>query len=137
MFVATSSIAQVMTSLAENLADKWDSVGLFLGIPYKIIERCKQEDTLDDRMLELVTAWINRKYDVDDYEEPSWRSLVEAVAHKAGGYHRRLAAKLASDHPIVVGKVYFICTIFLKKEVCFLTSRASSRQRSSSSCSSR
>ena len=107
-FLAHSSIAEVETYLLGDLADKWDSVGVFLGIPYKVIEVCKLEETLGGSVHELVAAWIGRKHDVDAYGEPSWRILVEAVAHKAGGYHRRLAARIAYDHPVVAGKSYFI-----------------------------
>ena len=93
-----------MAALAEGVADKWDSVGIFLGIPYKVIERCRLEDTLDERIQELTSAWIGRKYEVESYGEPSWRKLIEAIGHKAGGYHRRLASKLAADHPVLAGE---------------------------------
>lgn len=104
----------MVAALAEGLADKWDSVGIFLGIPYKVIEVCRLEDTLDDRIQELTIAWIGRKYDVEAYGEPTWRGLVEAVAHKAGGFHRRLAAQLADNHPVLPGKYFplqFLCFI--------------------------
>ena len=53
--------------------------------------------------MELVNAWIGRKYEMEIFGEPSWRKLVEAIAHKAGGCHKRQALKLADDHPVFNG----------------------------------
>ena len=85
----------------EGVADKWDSVGIFLGIPYRLIVHCHLKDTLDEKMLELTNAWIGRKYEVETYGEPSWRKLVEAIAHEAGGYDKRFAAELANNHVVL------------------------------------
>jgi len=102
LFPATASSIFVAAALAD-CPDKWDAVGLFLGIPFKVIEWCRLEDTLEERIREVVNAWLGRKYEVEHFGEPSWRKLVEAIAHKAGGYHKRLALKLAKDHPVFIG----------------------------------
>lgn len=91
----------MVAELSEGVADRWDSVGIFLGIPYKVIERCRLEDTVEEKMMTLVSSWVGRKYDVEKFGQPSWRKLVEAVAHKSGGYHKRQATSLANNHPVI------------------------------------
>ena len=87
----------------EGVADKWMSVGLLLGISYKILQICELSDTLDEKVNGVVEAWLGKKYDVESFGEASWRKLVEVVASRAGGCHQALAAKIARQHPIVNG----------------------------------
>ena len=82
-----------------GVADKWTSIGLFLGIPYKYIELFKLEDRLEDSISKMVDAWVRRQHDTQ-FGEPSWRKLAEAVASRSGGHHLRLAAEIARDHPL-------------------------------------
>lgn len=89
----------IVEYLLSGVANKWYSIGLFLGIPYKHMELFKMEDSIEESITEMVKAWLKRKYDVKAFGEPSWRKLVEAVASRSGGGHCGLATKIASDHP--------------------------------------
>ncbi len=85
--------------LLNGVANNWFSIGLFLGIPYKHMELFKLEDSLEESIIKMVDTWMARKQDVEVFGEPSWRKLVEAVASRSGGGHRRLASEIAMDHP--------------------------------------
>ena len=91
----------MVAALLNGVATNWVSVGLFLGIPYKLIEIFKLEDSLEESVGKMVEAWLTRKYDVAVFGEPTWRKLVEAVASRSGGCHQRLAADVARDHPLI------------------------------------
>ena len=114
---ASGSISLVAAALMEGVADRWDSVGIFLGIPYLVIEGCREEHTMEERMRAMVEAWVNRRYDVEKFGQPSWRKLVEAVAHKSGGSHIRQAEMLARNHPTIIpceANKFYWCSLLVK-----------------------
>lgn len=98
--LTSASEMYVVAALLNGVATNWVSVGLFLGIPYKLIEIFKLEDSLEESITKMVDAWLSRKYDVEVFGEPTWRKLAEAVASRSGGCHLRLAAEIARDHPL-------------------------------------
>ena len=46
----------------------------------------------------MVMEWLKRNYDTRQFGEPTWRKLVEAVAHPAGGADKAVARKIARRH---------------------------------------
>ena len=116
VFKAADSLSYVLAALADGIPGKWDSIGIYLGLPYKVIERCRLEDTLDEKIRSMVIAWVRGKYDVEKFGQPSWRKLVEAIAHKSGGYNKRLATNLAPKHPVMSseGKTQVYVMTYLK-----------------------
>ena len=53
----------------------------------------------EDTMQTIIEYWLDRKYNVATFGEPSWKRLVEVVAHKLGGYNSKLAGEIARRHP--------------------------------------
>ena len=98
--IASDHLKYVVAYLMDGVAIHWESIGLFLGIPYKYIELFKLEDSLEDSVAKMVEAWLARKHDVGTFGEPTWRKLVEAVASRSGGGNQRLAANICKDHPL-------------------------------------
>lgn len=88
-----------IVALLDPVATHWDSIGIFLGIPYEDIQRWRLEHSIVDRLTRMVEGWLERKHDVEEFGEPTWRLLVEAVATMSGGNNQRLAAKIAKKHP--------------------------------------
>ena len=70
--VASECIPLVVNTLMNGVADKWTSIGLFLGIPYKSIEVFKMEDRLEDSITKMVDAWVKRQHDTG-----IWRAILE------------------------------------------------------------
>ena len=48
----------------------------------------------------VLLAWLQQKYNVQRFGQPTWRMLVEAVDSPAGGNNHALAQKIASNHPV-------------------------------------
>ena len=84
-----------------KVATKWVSIGILLGIPYDRIQFFETEDDLEKRVSKLVDAWLDKKL---GSEPPTWKTLVEVIAAKAGGDHQALAKQLASEHPATEGQ---------------------------------
>ena len=82
-----------------NVAYKWYSVGLALGLHPDTLKKIEANDRdVDRRLHEVIDRWLRKLYDTTTYGQPSWERLVEAVAHPAGGSDRALADKIARKH---------------------------------------
>ena len=61
-------------------------MGLRLSPEYlRIISHCHEA------LKEIVMAWLQGRYDVQKFGQPTWRMLVEAVDCFTGGSNHRLA----------------------------------------------
>ena len=49
-------------------------------------------------MDEVITEWIKKNYDVNRFGRPTWKALVDAVEHPAGGNNRAEAEEIARRH---------------------------------------
>ena len=61
------------------------------------IERNYSKDA-ERCLLESIRHWLQCDYDIEKHEPPSWRSLVAAIGHSAGGQNHALAANIAKAH---------------------------------------
>ena len=52
-----------------------------------------------DALNDVLLLWLDQKYNVKRFGQPTWRTLVRAVDKETGGNNRGLALKLASNHP--------------------------------------
>ena len=50
-------------------------------------------------LTKVVTAWLQKHYNVDKFGPPTWQMLVKGVHSPAGGNDYTLAKKIASNHP--------------------------------------
>ena len=51
-----------------------------------------------DCLREVLRRWLNKEYDTDRHDVPTWRKLVEAVAKKTGGSNPAKAEEIAASH---------------------------------------
>jgi hypothetical protein len=78
-----------------NVAYKWNSVGLALGLHPDTLKKIEANDRDVDRCLRaVIESWLKT------HRLPSWKQLVEAVADPAGGNDRALADKIARKHNV-------------------------------------
>ncbi len=49
-------------------------------------------------MCEVIEEWLNGNYNTKKFGVPTWKKLVEVVAHPNGGKNTFLAEKIASEH---------------------------------------
>ena len=59
--------------------------------------KAEQPDT-NSCLREVLSEWLKKMYDTTSYGPPSWKLLVAAVAHRAGGNNRALAEKIAKKY---------------------------------------
>ena len=78
------------------MADKWNKVGLALRLDPSVLSRIRKNfSDVEDCLLEVLTQWLQKAYNTTRFGDPSWKLLVEAVAHPAGGNNPALAQQIA------------------------------------------
>ena len=82
------------------MAHKWRKIGLALRLDPSLLERIRQKSyvDVDDYLSDVLTEWLKKAYNTTRFGDPSWKLLVEAVAHPAGGNDRALAEKIAMKY---------------------------------------
>ena len=85
------------------MASKWKSIGLALRLTPDSLNTIGTKENVTDCLLEVLTQWLKKTYNVEHFGEPSWKLLVKAVSDQAGGSDRALAETIAQKHQ---GMVY-------------------------------
>ena len=81
------------------VACRWRKIGLALRLDPDLLNRIRGNHTdVEDCLEDVVTNWLKKAYDVTRFGAPSWKLLVEAVAHQAGGNDRALAERIAGKY---------------------------------------
>ena len=81
------------------VADKWKKIGLALRLDPDLLRRIRSNNTdVEDCLVDVLTEWLKKAYNTTAFGDPSWKLLVEAVAHRAGGSDRALAEKIAKKY---------------------------------------
>ena len=83
----------------DNVSHKWQSLGEALRLHPSVLDRieCDQLDS-ESRLRKVMTEWLNQAYETDRFGLPSWKLLVDAVAHRRGGNNPALARQIATKH---------------------------------------
>ena len=82
------------------VAGSWGRIALGLGLPprMKSLIAKKHPNNPEDCLLAVVEEWLKGVHNVKKYGHPSWRALLQAVAHPAGGANPALAQSIAAKH---------------------------------------
>ena len=95
---SNAEIRAKATGLQGDLGEvehRWYQLGVLLGLPVHILDGFQENyDDLSERLRAMLQEWLLQG-NTEDYETPSWRVLVDAVEHSAGGGNPRLAEELA------------------------------------------
>ena len=86
----------VVVMETKSLAAKWYEISVSLGIPPGVLEGVRM--LAGDCYLhwsEALKKWIRQNYNTKKFGDPSWRTLLKAIA----GVDKRKFKKLAADHP--------------------------------------
>lgn len=99
LYTGEDDYFDVFTSVA-TLCAKWHDLCLALGLPPSLVSSIKRDHTGDSNgcLREGLISWLQRSYNVDKRGLPTWRKLVEAVDHPAGGHNHALALKIAEQY---------------------------------------
>ena len=83
-----------------DVAHKWKGIGLALRLKPSILDKIHHKGHVDieNYLSDVLTEWLKKAYNTTRFGDPSWKLLVEAVAHPAGGNDRALAEKIAKKY---------------------------------------
>ena len=78
------------------MAAKWEQIGAFLGLPPSLIASIRGNHPSDNTGCwnDALLQWVQQKYNIQKFGEPSWKSLLKAVAK----VDKLQFKKLATDH---------------------------------------
>ena len=105
----------VVVMETKSLAAKWYEISVSLGIPPDVLEGVRM--LAGDCYLhwsEALKKWIRQNYNTKKFGDPSWRTLLKAIA----GVDKRKFKKLAADHPQSEQLEHFKSSRFTKL-ICF------------------
>ena len=81
------------------MAHNWKGVGEALRLNPALLKTIQADHPdVRSRLDEVLTEWLNKAYDTTRFGLPSWKLLVAAVAHPAGGNDRALAERIAGKY---------------------------------------
>ena len=83
-----------------DVAYNWRSIGEALKLkPGSLnIIQANHPGDVKGCLTEVLSEWLQNGYDTTRFGPPSWKLLVAAVAHPAGGNNRALAEKIAQKY---------------------------------------
>ena len=88
-----------MKSELEPVAERWKHIGLALRLDPNQMKRIKKENVdLEDCLTEVLTLWLQRNYNTQQFGEPSWEMLAGAVGHRSGGNNSAFAEEISRRH---------------------------------------
>jgi len=81
------------------VVSSWKAIGIGLGLRHGILEKIQFDDhNPRDCMFAMLKHWLRRNYNVMQFGEPTWRTVVKVVAHSAAGKNHELALSIAERH---------------------------------------
>ena len=88
-----------------EVAENWRSIGIALRLKPDFLQNIEARYSNHPRicLTWMLMEWLNRNYNVERFGEPTWRQLVEAVGHLAGGANMMLARNIARRHKAASG----------------------------------
>ena len=82
-----------------GVAHKWKKVGLALRLDPDLLDRIEaKKNDVEDNLSDTLKEWLKKSYDTECFGDPSWKLLVDAVAHPVGGKDRALAMEIAAKY---------------------------------------
>ena len=81
-----------------GVAEKWKSIGAALHIDRLSVIDDNNRGKVDDCLKEVVSEFLNMNYDFGNFGVPTWKLIVNAVAHRNGGASVAKALKIAAKH---------------------------------------
>ena len=99
LFAAEDDLYEVNEALI-TMAGSWKRIAVALRLPPHLIRVIAKQhsNNPNDCLLAMVEEWLKGVQNVQEYGHPSWFTLVQAVAHPAGGANPALARTIAAKH---------------------------------------
>ena len=82
-----------------DVISRWRKLGSALRLRPGVLDIIdKDERDSELRFTKVLTEWLRQNYNTDRFGKPSWKMLVDAVAHPVGGNNPALAIKIANKY---------------------------------------
>ncbi len=90
-----------MVTEVKDLAVRFSQLGKALRIVTVDMDiiNGRHKDDPKEGLSAVIQAWLKQNYDIPRHGVPTWKALVEAVAHPYGGSNGALARKIAAKYP--------------------------------------
>ena len=94
-----------MSGLLDGVFVRWYEIGVLLGVRVGDLNVIQSDGTFSQKecLSKLLKVWLTGS---GDGVERSWRVLVDAVEHPAGGNNPAEAMKMARRHPLTAGMIF-------------------------------
>ena len=78
----------------------WKGIGiaLRLNLDHLMVIEADYRSDPTACLTSMITSWLKGKYNVERFGRPTWRQLVEALGHPAGGANKAFARTIAENH---------------------------------------
>ena len=87
-----------------SLSAKWKELSGYLGLRQSDIDAIACDNAkVSDCWNEALSRWIKHNYNTERFGEPSWRTLLKAIALVDKRRTKRLAAKHQGIHVVICG----------------------------------
>ena len=101
-----------------DIAHKWKYFGGALRIAAHLLDQIEEESAanVEKCLKRVLTLLLKQNYDFTKYGCPTWKKIIEAIFHRAGGSNPALAMKIAKNHLKVTGKCSYaiVLTFFIQ-----------------------
>ena len=83
-----------------DIAPEWKGFGLALRLAPPLLNKIEKESgsNVDNCLKNVISMFLQQKYDISKYGCPTWRKIIQAVKHRTGGSNPALAFKIANNH---------------------------------------
>ena len=95
--VDMQNFSDVYLRIKSSISNQYFDFGIVLGISPEDLSNIRIEPKT--ALSNVLQAWLKQNYNAEKHGLPTWRKLVEAVDHPAGGNNHALAKAIASEHP--------------------------------------
>ena len=82
-----------------SFAANWEQLSGYLGLSFELIDSIRRNNptNISSCWNEALKEWIKQNHDTDQFGEPSWKTLLRAVAKVDKLHFKNLAAKHQGD----------------------------------------
>ena len=93
-----------------DISPQWKKFGGALKIDEKVLRKiaAEKKDDPGECLHETLHEFLKMNYDTKAHGQPSWRLIVQAVAHRNGGNDKGLALDIAHNHSTTKSEANFI-----------------------------
>ena len=91
-----------MLTELEPVESRFYEIGIMLHIRPDVMKGIRRlnPDFFSKGTSDMITEWLNKNYNTERFGDPTWKSLVIAVAQRLGGANVACARLIATKHRV-------------------------------------